>query len=79
MPDETNDSPLFPDDLQPPSPQELSQEANSNNPPLVGGDGIGGPTDPSSPSAPGAPTGPGALIMTSINIEEEMRVRRDSV
>ena len=69
MPDETNDSPLFPADPNPPS----SQDANSNNPPLAGGDGIGGPIDPSSPSAPGAPTGPGALLMLSINIEEEMR------
>jgi DNA gyrase subunit A len=72
MPDETNDSPLFPDDPNPPSPQD----ANSNNPPLAGGDGLGGPLDPSdpaSPSAPGAPTGPGALVMLSINIEEEMR------
>jgi DNA gyrase subunit A len=69
MPDETNDSPLFPDDPNPPSPQD----ANSNNPPLAGGDGIGGPIDPPSPSAPGAPTGPGALVMLSINIEEEMR------
>jgi DNA gyrase subunit A len=69
MPDETNDSPLFPADPNPPSPQD----ANSNNPPLAGGDGIGGPIDPSSPSAPGAPTGPGALVMLSINIEEEMR------
>jgi DNA gyrase subunit A len=64
MPDETNDSPLFPDDLNPPSPQD----ANSNNPPPA--DELGAP---GSPSAPGAPTGPGALIMTSINIEEEMR------
>jgi DNA gyrase subunit A len=69
MPDETNDSPLFPDDLNPPS----AQDANSNNPPLANGDGIGGPNDPGSPSAPGAPTGPGALQMLSINIEEEMR------
>jgi len=43
----------------PPSPQD----ANSNDPP-PGGAGGDGPT---------APTGPGALIMTSINIEEEMR------
>jgi DNA gyrase subunit A len=37
------------------------QDAASNNPPPGGGDG------------PTVPTGPGALIMTSINIEEEMR------
>jgi DNA gyrase subunit A len=45
--------------LTPPDPQD----ANSNNPP-PGGSGGDGPT---------APTGPGALIMTSINLEEEMR------
>jgi DNA gyrase subunit A len=64
MPDETNDSPLFPADENPPSPQD----ANSNNPPPGGGSGDGGSGD-----GPTAPTGPGALIMTSINIEEEMR------
>jgi DNA gyrase subunit A len=64
MPDETNDSTLFPADENPPS----AQDANSNNPPPAGGAG-----DPGTPSAPGAPTGPGALSMLSINIEEEMR------
>jgi DNA gyrase subunit A len=64
MPDETNDSPLFPPDENQPSPQD----ANSNNPPPGGGSGDGGSGD-----GPTAPTGPGALIMTSINIEEEMR------
>ncbi|SEG12823.1 DNA gyrase subunit A [Bryocella elongata] len=46
------------------NPDDLtpSQDANSNNPPPGGGAG-----------GPGAPTGPGALIMTPINIEEEMR------
>src|SRR5580692_2511660 len=57
MADET----LFPDDKNPPSPQD----ANSNNPPPAG--------EPGAPGAPGAPTGPGALSMLSINIEEEMR------
>ena len=62
MADDQNQLPLGsnPDDLTP------SQDANSNNPPpaLGGSGGAGGP---------GAPTGPGALIMTPINIEEEMR------
>jgi DNA gyrase subunit A len=66
MPDETNDSNLFPPDENPPSPQD----ANSNNPPLAGGDGLGGPGGGDGPTAP---TGPGALVMLSINIEEEMR------
>ena len=57
MADET----LFPDDKNPPAPQD----ANSNNPPPAG--------EPGGPGAPGAPTGPGALSMLSINIEEEMR------
>jgi DNA gyrase subunit A len=64
MPDETNENPLFPADENPPSPQD----ANSNNPPPADELGV-----PGSPSAPGAPTGPGALVMLSINIEEEMR------
>jgi DNA gyrase subunit A len=57
MADET----LFPDDTNPPSPQD----ANSNDPPPAG--------SPGAPGAPGSPTGPGALVMLSINIEEEMR------
>jgi DNA gyrase subunit A len=61
MADDQNQLPLGADDNINPS----SQDANSNNPPPAG--------DPSSPSAPGAPTGPGALLMLSINIEEEMR------
>jgi DNA gyrase subunit A len=69
MPDETNENPLLP--LGPnggpndPSSNDLSQQANSNNPPAAG--------EPGAPGAPGAPTGPGALSMLSINIEEEMR------
>jgi DNA gyrase subunit A len=63
MPDDNN---LFPPDENPPSPQD----ANSNNPPLAGGDGLGGPGGGDGPTAP---TGPGALVMLSINIEEEMR------
>ncbi len=53
-----DDNNLFPPDENPPSPQD----ANSNNPPPDGGGD--GPT---------TPTGPGALVMLSINIEEEMR------
>jgi DNA gyrase subunit A len=60
MADDQNQLPLGADDNINPS----SQDANSNNPPPAGGSGGDGPT---------APTGPGALIMTSINIEEEMR------
>jgi DNA gyrase subunit A len=62
MADDQNQLPLGADDNINPS----SQDANSNNPPPAGS-GDGGP------SAPGAPTGPGALVMLSINIEEEMR------
>jgi len=58
MADDQNQLPLGADDNINPTPQD----ANSNNPPPAGGGD--GPT---------APTGPGALIMTSINIEEEMR------
>ena len=59
MADDQNNLPLGADDNLNPS----SQDANSNNPP-AGGAGGDGPT---------APTGPGALVMLSINIEEEMR------
>jgi DNA gyrase subunit A len=58
MPDEINNNPLLPLGPNDPSPQD----AASNNPPPDGGGN--GPT---------APTGPGALVMLSINIEEEMR------
>jgi len=58
MPDETDNNPLLPLGPNDPSPQD----ASSNNPPPAGGGD--GPT---------APTGPGALVMLSINIEEEMR------
>ena len=58
MPDDQNPQlPLGPDETTP-----SAQDANSNNPPS-GGSGDG----------PTAPTGPGALVMLSINIEEEMR------
>src|ERR1700722_16242646 len=58
MADDQNQLPLGSDDNINPS----AQDANSNNPPPGGGGD--GPT---------APTGPGALVMLSINIEEEMR------
>jgi DNA gyrase subunit A len=64
MADDQNQLPLGADDNINPS----SQDANSNNPPPAAELGA-----PGSPSAPGAPTGPGALVMLSINIEEEMR------
>jgi DNA gyrase subunit A len=59
MADDQNSLPLGADDNLPPS----AQDANSNNPPPGGGGGDG----------PTAPTGPGALLMLSINLEEEMR------
>src|SRR6202161_4208009 len=59
MPDDQNQLPLGQNPNDPPS----AQDANSNNPPPGGAGGDG----------PGAPTGPGALLMLSINIEEEMR------
>jgi DNA gyrase subunit A len=58
MADDQNPQLPLGNDENPPTPQD----ANSNNPPPAGGGD--GPT---------APTGPGALVMLSINIEEEMR------
>jgi DNA gyrase subunit A len=57
MADDQNPQLPLGNDENPPS----AQDANSNNPPAGGADG------------PGAPQGPGALVMLSINIEEEMR------
>ncbi|MDE1163524.1 MAG: DNA gyrase subunit A [Acidobacteriaceae bacterium] len=59
MADDQNSLPLGANPNDPPS----AQDANSNNPPPGGSGGDG----------PGAPTGPGALYMSSINLEEEMR------
>ena len=64
MSDETNENPLLP--LGPNDPS--AQDANSNNPSPEGGSGGAG-----NPDGPTTPTGPGALVMLSINIEEEMR------
>ncbi|MDE1154593.1 MAG: DNA gyrase subunit A [Acidobacteriaceae bacterium] len=59
MADDQNSLPLGANPNDPPS----AQDANSNNPPPGGSGGDG----------PGAPTGPGALFLSPINLEEEMR------